>query len=53
MEYRYPLVPHDEAPKFGNSENQGEERGSVPAAAGTLESSVLGAKRCGSPPERV
>ncbi|XDB48092.1 hypothetical protein AB1E18_001675 [Capra hircus] len=45
MEYRYPLVPHDEAPKFGNSENQGEERGSVPAAAGTLESSVLGAKR--------
>ncbi|XP_069459017.1 ankyrin repeat and MYND domain-containing protein 1 isoform X13 [Ovis canadensis] len=45
MEYRYPLVPHDEAPKVGNSENQVEERGSVPAAAGTLESSVLGAKR--------
>ncbi|XP_052494146.1 ankyrin repeat and MYND domain-containing protein 1 [Budorcas taxicolor] len=45
MEYRYPLVPHDESPKVGNSENQVEEGGSVPAAAGTLESSVLGAKR--------
>uniref|UniRef100_A0AAA9RZW5 Ankyrin repeat and MYND domain containing 1 n=2 Tax=Bos TaxID=9903 RepID=A0AAA9RZW5_BOVIN len=45
MEYRYSLVPHDEVPKVGNSENQVEEGGSVPAAAGTLESSMLGAKR--------
>lgn len=53
MEYRYSLVPHDEVPEVGNSENQVEEGGSVPAAAGTLESSMLGAKRCGSPPARV
>lgn len=46
MEYRYSLVPHDEVPKVGNSENQVEEGGSV-------ESSMLGAKRCGSPPARV
>ncbi|CAI9152664.1 unnamed protein product [Rangifer tarandus platyrhynchus] len=45
MEYRYSLVPHDEVPEVGNSENQVEEGGSVPAAAGTLESSKLGAKR--------
>ncbi|KAB0363113.1 hypothetical protein FD754_007269 [Muntiacus muntjak] len=45
MEYRYILVPHDEVPEVGNSENQVEEGGSVPAAAGTLESSMLGAKR--------
>ena len=53
MEYRYSLVPHDEVPEVGNSENQVEEGGSVPAAAGTLESAMLRAKRCGSPPSRV
>ncbi|XP_059785089.1 ankyrin repeat and MYND domain-containing protein 1 isoform X2 [Balaenoptera ricei] len=38
-------ISYYEIPNAGNSENQVEEGGSVPAAAGTPESSMLGTKR--------
>ncbi|XP_057600703.1 ankyrin repeat and MYND domain-containing protein 1 isoform X3 [Hippopotamus amphibius kiboko] len=45
MEDRYSLAAYYEIPNAGGSETQAEEAGRVPAAAGTLESSVLGASR--------
>ncbi|XP_061047436.1 ankyrin repeat and MYND domain-containing protein 1 [Eubalaena glacialis] len=45
MEDRYSSISYYEIPNAGNSENQVEEGGSVPAAAGTPESSMLGTKR--------
>ncbi|KAM9085045.1 ankyrin repeat and MYND domain-containing protein 1 [Megaptera novaeangliae] len=45
MEDRYSSISYYEIPNADNSENQVEEGGSVPAAAGTPESSMLGTKR--------
>lgn len=49
MAGRCSLDSYYEIPHTISSENQVEERPKGPPAAGTLESSMLDAKRCGDP----